>query len=183
MSVLLANARIPSRLLSYERGRAVLKWICVTLLIAMPAWGVFAHDRGLFTEKEKKAIEEQIRAEFDGLIEAAKSLDADSYLAYFDEKNFTGLNADGTVTHSLEEFADLYRKSLPLFDSYEYLEFFRVKVTVLNATTAILVNEFQADIKLQKGSTLSVSGGGTQVWYQKNGEWKLINVSSSAPKD
>ena len=133
-------------------------------------------------KRKKAAIEVAIRAEFDGLIEAAKSLDADRYLAYFDDKRFTGLNADGTVTHSLEEFAELYRKSLPLFDGYEYLEFFRVKITVLNRTTAVLVNEYQADIKLKKGDLISVSGGGTQVWNKRNGEWLLVSVSSASPK-
>jgi len=152
------------------------------LVICLFAGHLIAQERGLFTEKHKAAIREEVRTEFQGLIEAAKSLDPERYLAYFDKDNFTGLNANGTVTHSLEEFANQYRRSLPLFDRYEYLEFFKVKITVLNRSTAILVNEFQADIQLREGSLISLSGGGSQVWHRKNGAWKLVSVSSAAPK-
>lgn len=152
-------------------------WIIAALFISSG----MAQSKPL-TAKEKNAIKEEIQAEFEGLIEAAKSLDADQYLAYFDEDSFTGLNADGTVTHSLEAFARLYRQSLPLFESYEYLEFFRVKITVLSRDTAILVNEYQADIILKSEKTISVNGAGTQVWHRKNDEWLLVNVSSSLPR-
>lgn len=135
------------------------------------------------TDSEKAIVKEEVEQAFQALVEAAKSLDADSYLAFFDDAKFTGLNADGTVTHTLKEFARLYKRNLPLFESYEYLEFFRVKVTVIDTTTAILVNEFQADIKVKNGELLSVSGGGSQVWQKQGQDWKLIHVASSAPRN
>lgn len=154
----------------------------ILLVTCLFATSLAAQERGLFTEKQKAAIREEVRAQFQGLIEAAKSLDADRYLSYFDQKDFTGLGADGTVTHSYREFAAQYRQSLPLFDNYEYLEFFKVKITVLNRTTAILVNEFQADIQPKSGPLISLNGGGSQVWCRKRGVWKLVNVASATAK-
>ena len=59
------------------------------------------------------------------------------------------------------------------------LEFKNVKVTVINPTTAILVNEYTQTILLKSGDTINQSDGGTQIWSKYNSEWKLVSVSAS----
>lgn len=129
---------------------------------------------------QEGAVVADIEAAFSGLVAAAKSLDADRYLDYFDKERFTGLNEDGTVAHSLDEFAKRYSAMVPLIERYRSLEFSRVKITVLNSTTAVLVNEYTAQVLLKTGVLVEAAGAGTQLWNLIDGNWKLVSVSSSS---
>ena len=60
------------------------------------------------------------------------------------------------------------------------LDFANVKVTVINPTTVILVNEYKQTMLLKSGGLVKQSGGGTQVWAKTNDSWKIVSVSASA---
>lgn len=140
--------------------------------------GCFAQS-GL-TAAEKKQVEGQIEVAFAGLVDAAKAMDAQAYLAFFDRERFTALNADGTVTHDFASFANFYRQQLTALAKFESLTFDRVKVQVLDQRHAILVNEYVAKLRLLSGDVIESAGAGTQVWALKDGKWLLVSVSSSA---
>ncbi len=127
-------------------------------------------------------IKADIRWVFMDLVKAVKSLNVDSYLKFFDQEKFTSMNADGSVHHSLIAFEKPFREQSQFIQGYESLEFENIKITVVNITTAILVNEYQARVNLKSGDTVVVSGAGTQVWSKSTGQWKLVHVSSSAKK-
>ena len=129
---------------------------------------------------EYKAIEDAIKSRFDGLARAAQSLNIAAYRAFFDEAYFTALNADGTVTHNLDSFLKSYAVGTDSIEFYQSLAFSNVKVTVLNDTTAILVNEYKANLLLKNGMTVEAEGAGSQVWSFSDGEWFLVSVASSA---
>ena len=136
------------------------------------------------TEQQEQTARESVTKSFEGLAEAAKSLNSASYFEYFDKKDFTFLNDDGTVIHSFAEFEKFYRQGITSIEKYHSLEFSKVKITVLDSQTAILVNEFKAKILLKSGDQISMAGAGTQVWSKREGDWKLVNVSSSSkPQD
>jgi len=119
---------------------------------------------------------------FKGLVEASRSLDASRYLAYVDKEKFTGLGADGKVWHSIKNLEDIVVPGFPMIDRIVSLEFFNVKVTVINPSTAILVNEFKQTLLLKNRSIVKQAGGGTQVWSKSENGWKLVSISaSSAP--
>ena len=129
-----------------------------------------ARDRQIVTE---------VLASFQELVSASKALDAKRYFACFDREKFTGLNSQGKVWHSI---ADLEKVILPGFsavDKIVSLEFFNVKVSVINPSTAILVNEYKEAVLLKDGSLVRQSGGGSQVWSKSNNAWKLVSVSES----
>jgi ketosteroid isomerase-like protein len=132
------------------------------------------------SNKEESNIIESVDQAFKGLAEAAKSLDVGQYSEFFDKAKFTALNADGTVTHSFEEFENTYREQISFLERYQSLEFSNVKISIINLQTAILVNEFSAEVKLKSGEIISAKGAGTQVWSETDGEWKLVSVSSSS---
>lgn len=132
------------------------------------------------SEEEEKEVRRAVNESFDGLVAASKSFDFDHYLEFFDEDKFTGLNANGTVTHSLDDFDDAYRESFSIPEAYQSLRFKNVKVTVIDRYTAILVNEFEAQVLLKSGEVIPASGGGAQTWSKASGAWKLVSVSSSA---
>lgn len=128
---------------------------------------------------DKHNIELEILDAFGGLVQASKSLDSNRYFEYFDKEHFTGLNADGTVWHSIDSLETLISAGFPMVEKVLSLEFKNVKVTVINQTTAILVNEYTQSMLLKSGDTISQSGGGTQVWSKADGVWKLVSVSAS----
>jgi Domain of unknown function (DUF4440) len=124
-------------------------------------------------------IESEVLEAFGGLVEASKSLNSARYLAYFDKEKFTGLNADGKVWHSIKGLEALIISGFPMVERSISLEFKNVKVTVIDPSTAILVNEYKQTMLLKDGNVVSRSGGGVQVWHQASGKWKLVSVSAS----
>lgn len=132
-----------------------------------------------FLEMRESEINKEIAQVFNELADVVKSLDVEQYAEFFNKEKFTALNADGTVTHSFEEFIDSYSVQISAVENYRSLEFKNVKITVINNKTAILVNEYDAVIVLKSGDEISTSGAGTQVWSNEDGNWKLVNVSSS----
>ena len=132
-----------------------------------------------------KQIEAEVMGAFTGLVDASKALDPGRYMAYIDDENFTGLSADGTVWHSIKDLEALIWSGFPMIEQIRSLEFRKVKVTVINQTTAILVNEFKQTILLKDKNVIEQSGGGTQVWSKDGSAWKLVSISASdaSPRD
>ncbi|WP_395009002.1 nuclear transport factor 2 family protein [Undibacterium sp.] len=124
-------------------------------------------------------VEVEVLEAFQGLVDASVALDASRYFAYFDKDKFTGLNADGKVWHSIRKLEELIEPGFSAVEKSISLEFFNVKVTVINPTTAILVNEFKQSMLLKNGKVVEQSGGGTQVWSRSESAWKLVSVSAS----
>ena len=153
--------------------------LACSLLAVAPAVAV-AGDAPSFDEE---AVESEVHRSFAALVKAARSLEADEYLSFFDRDRFTALNADGTVVHSFDEFEQAIRENFAALEVYESLDFDRVKVTVLDADTAILVNEYRAVVRLASGPSVTAAGGGTQVWHRTGAGWRLVSVSSSARPD
>ncbi|MEM6646206.1 MAG: nuclear transport factor 2 family protein [Bacteroidota bacterium] len=127
---------------------------------------------------EAQAIEAEVRQAFQGLVEAARSLEAAPYLAYLARDGFTA-QLDGTVFASYNAFSAMYTEQLPSIEAILSLEFDNVQVSVLNRTTAVLVNAFTETIVLASGDTLDLAGGGSQVWTRVDAGWKLIHISGS----
>lgn len=130
-------------------------------------------------QKEIESIKESIRVNFNYLVDASKSLDFDRYLEFIDKELFSGLNADGTVFHGREELDKTYRPGFSMVEKIESLEFTNVKITVINKTTAILVNEYSECTLMKNGEKYSSEGGGCQVWSLRSNSWKLVSISSS----
>ncbi len=125
------------------------------------------------------AVQVEIQASFDGLVAAVLARDTDRYLSYFDRTRFVGLHADGTTVHTFEDFARTYRQQAAAVASYRSLSFDPVRISVIDDRTAILVNEFDAEVELVSGDVVVATGGGTQVWARTDDGWKLVSVSSS----
>ncbi len=155
----------------------IFKTIIISGLIMITAC---SHNAESLTEAQNNEIVKEVEASFGELIAAAKTLQAEPYLALFDAELFTALNEDGTVTHSLGEFAERYTQGIAHIKSYASLEFSNVKIMPINHTTAILVNEYKAGFILTSGEAITVAGAGTQVWSRRKDEWKLVHVASSA---
>ncbi len=132
------------------------------------------------TEQRESEIRSEVKTAFQDLANAAQTLNHDRYFSSFDSDKFTALNENGGVLHSFDAFKEMYLPQLKYVESYQSLEFNNVKIDVINASTAVLVNEYKATVTLTSGETVMASGAGTQVWSKRSGVWKLVNVSSSA---
>ena len=131
-------------------------------------------------DKTADTIHMEISQAFAGLSDAVLKIDLDRYVSYFDKDKYTGLNEDGTVLHSFKAFETTSLPALQYIKSYNDLTFSNVKIDVIDKNTAILVNEYTAEVVLMSGDVVTASGAGTQVWSKRTGEWKLVNVSSSS---
>ena len=155
----------------------MLKTIGLVVLLFLTT-GCVQKDMNLANQTEIE-IESEVNQAFKGLIEAAKSLNVDLYLSFLDKQKFTSLNEDGSVFHNFSDFENMFRQQIPFLEKYESLLFENVKITVINRSTAVLVNEYIAEVVLKSGDTVSASGAGTQVWSKESGSWKLVNISGS----
>jgi hypothetical protein len=162
------------------RHKLVMLKLLVLITTAATALFIVSCTSRTAKVQDEAAIRDSVNGAFKSLAEAAKSLDSEKYLSHFDRRKFTSLNEDGTVTHSFDEFAKVYVKQTESIAKYKSLEFDDVKITVVNESTAILVNTYIADVLLKSGQSVTASGAGTQVWTKNGDFWKLVSVSSSA---
>jgi len=123
--------------------------------------------------------EQEILEAFKGLVEASRALDARRYFDYVDSDRFTGLSADGQVWHCVKDLEDVIFPGFRAVEKIVDLQFYRIKVTVINPATAILVNEYTQTILLKNQDVIEQSGGGTQVWAKSGAAWKLVSISAS----
>lgn len=130
----------------------------------------------------EEKIQKEINIAFQELIKSAKTLDVNTYMKHFDETKFRGINSDGTIIASFDEFKKIYTNGVKHIKAYNSLEFSKVEISVINSTTAILVNEYSMTVLLTSGDEFSGGAAGTQMWSKEKGSWKLISVSSSDKK-
>ena len=142
---------------------------------------VFALLTSCFTHADSNstAIEKEVLVSFQSLVDASKKLDSERYFQHFEADKFVGLNSDGTNWNSIDELVPLINTGFASIKEITSLEFPNVKVSVIDQHTAILVNEFTQSMLLKNGTSVSISGGGTQVWSKRSGKWKLVSVSAS----
>jgi len=131
------------------------------------------------TPTNTRQIETEILDAFEGLVEACRALDMRRYLEILDKEKFTGLGADGKVWHGFKDIEGVISAGFAMIEKIVSLEFHLVKVTVLNPSTAILVNEFTQTMLLKDGTSVAQSGGGAQVWLKSGDRWKLVSISAS----
>ena len=124
-------------------------------------------------------IEAEVIGAFRGLVDASEALDSSRYFEYIDKDKFTGLSADGKAWHSFDDLEHVVSTGFQMVDRIISLEFSNVKVTVINPSTAILVNEYKQTILLKTADVVQQSGGGTQVWSRSGNAWKLVSISAS----
>jgi len=124
-------------------------------------------------------IEAEIIGAFRGLVDASEALDSSRYFEYIDKDKFTGLSADGKAWHTFKDLENVISTGFQMVERIIFLEFSNVKVTVINPSTAILVNEYKQTILLKNTDTVQQSGGGTQVWSKSENAWKLVSISAS----
>lgn len=124
-------------------------------------------------------IEAEVIGAFRGLVDASEALDSSRYFEYIDKDKFTGLSADGKAWHTFKDLENVISTGFQMVERIISLEFSNVKVTVINPSTAILVNEYKQTILLKNTDTVQQSGGGTQVWSKSENAWKLVSISAS----
>ncbi|MRX28135.1 nuclear transport factor 2 family protein [Kangiella sp. HZ709] len=131
------------------------------------------------TTADTAIVKSQIRAQFNSLAIAAKNLDVNSYLSFIDKDKFTGLKVDGTNWNHYEGFKIDIVTGFSFIKKVHSLKFPNVKISVVNAETAVLTNEYIQVFSLNDGAKLTSKGGGTQVWSKASGKWLLISISAS----
>jgi hypothetical protein len=127
----------------------------------------------------RNPIEAEVMAAFQELVDASTALDATRYFDCIDTEKFSGLSADGKVWHSFRDLEKVIAGGFPMIEKIVSLQFANVKVTLLNSSTAILVNEFKQTLRLKDDSVIHQAGGGAQVWCKSGGPWKLVSISAS----
>lgn len=114
------------------------------------------------------------------MVDAALALDAQQYFTFFAQDQFVGLNADGTIWSSIDDLKKLIEPGFNAVAKVESLIFPVVQVSVIDANTAVLVNQYEQVLVLKSGQKILVAGGGAQVWSRLSGQWKLVSISASS---
>lgn len=125
-------------------------------------------------------LETEIKTVFEALVDATVSKDLRGYYSFFDANAFSAISSDGSIIPTFEAFRVTYEPHLAAVQRYESLEFQAVEIRIINAETAILTNEFRAELVLVSGEHVSASGAGVQVWVKRGDRWKLAHVTDIA---
>jgi hypothetical protein len=152
----------------------LFKFACIFALFTLSFSSFGSADSG------SGQIKQEVLDSFESLVSAAKKLDSDLYFQHFDAEKFVGLNSDGTNWNSINDLTPLIVNGFDAIETIDSLNFTNVKVSVIDSYTVILVNEYVQSMTLKNGSIINVSGGGSQVWSKRSGNWKIVSVSASS---
>jgi hypothetical protein len=128
---------------------------------------------------DEQKIKLQVRNQFDRLVETAKSLDHKNYMKFFDSNKFTSFNEDGTITDDFSAFRLIIEQNFSSFKRYKSLDFYTVKISIIDTNTVVLMNEYTAEVILNDDTIYPAAGAGTQIWSHSSGQWKLVHVTSN----
>jgi len=131
------------------------------------------------SDKSIIQIDEEVRLAFEELVEASKALDADRYFKLFDNDKFVGLSAHGQNWRSIHDLKRVIKTGFDAVDKVQSLVFTNVQVSIIDISTAILINEYKQEVLLKSGKAAQATGGGVQVWSKATGDWKIVSVSAS----
>ena len=93
--------------------------------------------------KDELTIKNEVLKAFEDLVAASKALDENAYFSFFDAEKFVGLNSEGTIWRSIDDIRPLIASWFKYTQSVDSLEFPKVKLSVIDNNTVILVNEFE----------------------------------------
>ena len=134
---------------------------------------------GCYETSDHTHVRNEVLEAFDSLAKAAKNLDTDAYFKHIDSERFSGLDAGGHTWQSIDDLRALIEPGFNAVAKVDSLVFEQVKVTVIDANNAILVNEFEQQLTLKNGEQLALAGGGVQVWHRSDKTWHLVSISAS----
>ena len=129
--------------------------------------------------RQQEELKSEVEAVFNDLVDAAKAGDIERYFSFFNVETFTALTADGSAIGTFDEFRERVCPQLESVERYNSLKFDPVTISVLDASHAVLVNEYSAEVVLKSGVVVAASGAGTQVWSKRGGTWRLVHVSDA----
>ncbi|MCC2616557.1 nuclear transport factor 2 family protein [Aestuariibacter halophilus] len=155
-----------------------IKGLCAGTLCLLFSLSTTAHDQ-LLSDAEVATIKNEVTEAFSALKAAAIALNADAYFRLVDAQKFVGLNADGSVWTSVDDLRPLIEQGFGAVKSIDELIFTRISLSVIDAYTVILVNEYRQRGTLHSGDKFTAAGGGTQVWSKRDGRWLLVSISAS----
>ena len=165
-----------------NRLGAIIRKLAEVVVMAFMMFHTLGCSAKRMETERTSQVEAEVLEAFKELVEASRALDSRRYYACFDKEKFTGLNVDGKVWHSIEDLEKVVSPGFSLVEEVVSLEFSNVKVTVVNPSTAILVNEFEETSRLKDGKVVKQAGGGVQVWSKSGNAWKLVSVAASEAK-
>lgn len=122
-------------------------------------------------------VKSEIEFAFRELVDAAQSNDTEQYFSFFEPDAFTAIGADGSVIPTFEAFKLIYAPQFAAVENYIGLDFETVEIRIIDKQTAILLNEYTAELVLVSGERVSASGAGVQVWVKRSDQWKLAHVT------
>ena len=122
------------------------------------------------------ADERTVCVRFSEMAEAARALDADAVLDFFQPEGFSAVLA-GEVYSGFAPWSRLYRDSLGPVARIDRMEFPDVELRTISADTIILINTYDEEITLDDGTRLELTGFGSQTWVRRDGDWRIIHVA------
>jgi hypothetical protein len=135
---------------------------------------------GELSIEQKNRVETEVNQAFKQLVKVSTELNVEQYFALIDADKFVGLNANGSNWNSIAELRQVVEPGFNFVETVESLTFPNVKISVIDAQTAVLVNEYEQTVVLAGGSRHTSRGGGVQVWSKASGQWLLVSISASA---
>lgn len=129
---------------------------------------------------QQSDIKSEIKLTFYELVHAARLNESEQYFSFFEPNAFTAMSSDGSVIPTFAAFRLIYDPQLAAIENYISLDFETVEIQIIDQKTAILLNEYNAELILVSGEHVSASGAGVQVWVKRSDQWKLAHVTDIA---
>ncbi len=132
------------------------------------------------TDTEKEVIINEVKKEFNAMVEACNKADIQPALKYYlDSPDFIGLGVDGMLI----DFATFKKMNEDFFNSAKSVQFPSIKEVfkVLAEDKVLLIWQYKAEVILKTDEKISFDNVGVTFLFEKiEGAWKIVYYHESA---
>ena len=126
------------------------------------------------TDAEKATIKNDVKKEFNGMVEACNKVDIETALKYWlDSPDFIMIGPDGAIMN----YAQFKKANEDTFNNATSVRFTGLKedIKVLENGYALYIWQYSAEMILKSGEKIAYDTLGMTVLFQKiDGTWKII---------
>jgi len=134
----------------------------------------------ILTDTEKEAIKNEVKKEFNAMVEACNKVDIQTALKYYlDSPDFIGLGVDGMLV----DFATFKKMNEDFFNSAISVQFPSIKEVfkVLAEDKVLLIWQYKAEAIFKTNEKITFDKVGVTFLFEKiDGTWKIVFYQESA---
>lgn len=133
------------------------------------------------TDADRARIEDALRAAYAEAAAAVNELDVERFLSFFAPSEDFAFAELGKIERSWSAFGDTTRAHWAALASVDEFAWGELRIQVLAKDAAVVTTSFAFSATDTAGNQFASAPTWTAVWLERDGLWKMVNVSETFP--